>query len=110
MSHRLPKTLRIMSHRVQVVLVEGLQHHDGHSYSAAYGQYDPSIISIDLRKEDSVERNKVTLLHEALHAMIDVSNMAEANSEEESVTRLAPLLLNFIRENKAAIAFLQEVS
>lgn len=101
----LPKFLRLLSARIEVVLQDELTHGDG---APCYGIYDTDAMVIWLRTEDTRERRKVSLLHESLHAMIGVSNMAAAESEEEAVNRLAPLLLDFLRTNKAAVAYLQE--
>lgn len=102
---RLPKVLRLLSARVPVEVEDNLTHNDG---DACYGIFGNRELVIYLDRENSPERMKVTLLHEVLHALIGVANMAEATTEEEAVNRLAPLVLNFIRENKAAVAYLQE--
>ena len=103
--HRLPKTLRILSHRLTVELAPGLSHVG----TPAHGVYEDATLTITLDSDNVLERQKVTLIHEALHALIGVSNMGEAATEEEAVSKLSPLILNFIRENKAAVAWLQEV-
>lgn len=102
---RLPKTLRLLSARVEVALQPDLTHADGDS---CYGIYDTDAMVIWLRLGDSRERQKVTLIHEALHAMIAAGAVRDASDEEAAVTALAPLVLDFIRNNTGVIAYLQE--
>lgn len=99
-----PKFLRLLSAKVPVLRGKDLTH-DG---DACYGIYDTDALLIWLEESMTPERTKVTLVHETLHALIGVSNMAAATTEEEAVNRLAPLLLDFLRSNKAAVAYLQE--
>ena len=40
--------------------------------------------------------------------MLNTSKLDEVEDEEELVGRLAPVLLDFIRANRGAIAYLQE--
>ncbi|HET7070133.1 MAG TPA: hypothetical protein VFI40_04870 [Nocardioides sp.] len=51
-----------------------------------------------------------TFLHECLHGLISVAGLNDRfpdNEDEPFVDRLAPMLLDFIRRNKSAIAWLQ---
>lgn len=106
---RFPKVLRIVSARVPVALVSGIMHADEDGdLLPAYGMSYTDALRIELDEANSLERHKVTLIHEALHMMIAVANVPPAESEEEAVTVLAPLLLNFIRDNRATVTWLQE--
>lgn len=107
---RAPKHVRILSQRIAVEFVEGLTHEgddDEHAHRA-YGVFDPGVPGIALDKASGPERTKVTLVHECLHAMLNTSKLDEVEDEEELVGRLAPVLLDFIRANRGAIAYLQE--
>lgn len=109
MARRLPKFLRVSGMRIPVREEMGLEHQHEHGSFSAYGVYDPGIQSISLDMLMSPERRKVTLVHEALHAMLNASNIVlEEDDEEMLVGRMAPQLLNFLRSNESAILYLQE--
>jgi hypothetical protein len=111
---RLPRSIRILGHRVGVVQVENLTytvHVDGaddhhHDAWGLYEEYGP-IITLDSLA--GPERKKVTLIHETLHAAMSIAHIDEATSEEQLVTRLAPVLFDIIRNNKGLVSYLQEV-
>lgn len=110
---RQPKHVRILGQRIAVSTVENLMHEsdeegDDHGHRA-YGVFDPSLPAIYLDKASGVERTKVTLVHESLHAMLNTSKLDNVEDEEDLVSRLSPVLLDFIRANKGVIAYLQEV-
>lgn len=111
---RTPKRFRVSGHMVEVRVVDHLTHDNGHDdpdmrFSAAYGIYDPSEMAVYLTREMSVERQKNTLVHEALHAMLDIPHTNDnIETEEELVGKLATTLLDFIRQNKALVSYLQE--
>jgi hypothetical protein len=73
----------------------------------AYGVYTPQETTIYLNAENGRNRQKVTLMHESLHAMLDAAHCTIPH-EEDVVGMLAPLLVDFIRANKAATAYMQE--
>jgi hypothetical protein len=109
---RLPKQVRLLGQRITVGLVPELTHaaedeQGDLMYHAAYGIFSPQEPVIWLDSENGSERMKATFLHEVLHAAIDISHQS-IDDEEVVVGMLAPLLLDFIRANKAAVAYLQE--
>lgn len=78
-------------------------------FHRAYGVYDPAGPIIWLDTASGPERMKATLVHESLHALINAAHMAmDPADEEEMVGRLAPIILDFIRVNRGAVAYLQE--
>ena len=107
---RQPKFLRILGQRIAVTTVVGLTHEDEEDDHAhrAYGVFDPAEPSIAMDKDMGSERRKVTLVHEGLHAMLNTAKLDSVEDEEELVGRLSPILLDFIRANRGAIAYLQE--
>lgn len=113
---RLPKFLRIAGVRHVVRVIDTLTHDSGHEDEdgnmwahRAYGVYDPNAIDIRMDADNGSERNKVTLVHETFHAMFNLGNIAmDPEQEEEFCTRMAPMLLDFLRQNKGAVAYLQE--
>jgi Zn-dependent peptidase ImmA (M78 family) len=114
LSRRLPKFIRILGHRIGVGVIENLTHANEDPASEdhvhrAYGVYEQALPMIWLDKASGPERTKVTLVHETLHAMLDIARITESSNEEDLVGRLAPVVFSWLRENKAAIAYLQEV-
>jgi hypothetical protein len=109
-ARRLPKSIRIASHRIGIGKAENLHHHDHNdgSVAKAYAVSDLDDLFIWLDDQLGPERQKVSLLHEVLHMGLGVARI-DIDNEEEFVTKLAPMLFSFLRENKAAVAYLQEV-
>lgn len=105
---RLPKFIRVLGLKVALGQDWGLSYEDGGHSHSAWGLYDGDAPRVWLAKEAGVERVKATLVHEALHAMLSIAHIDEVDGEEELVTRLAPILHDFIRSNRGAIAYLQE--
>jgi hypothetical protein len=98
---------------MSVEVVDGLTHVDDalegewdHEH-AAYGVYYPNTSVIHLDSGNGRNRMKVTLMHESLHAMLDAAHVTVPD-EEDVVGILAPLLVDFIRGNRAATAYMQE--
>lgn len=117
MSRRTPRSVRLLSQRIEVAIEENLtvaaDHDDAENVEAvhghrAFGVFDPNQLIIWLDKASSSERRKVTLVHELLHAMLNVARIDKVETEEEFVGRAAPVLLSFLRENRAAVAYIQE--
>lgn len=112
---RLPSVVRIGGFRLPVIKVENLTFEvEGHGDEdverhRAYGLFDPNQMDISLDPANGAERLKGTLVHEVLHVAINVARLQMPHEdEEEFVSRMAPLLLDFLRQNKAAVAYLQE--
>lgn len=112
---RLPKFLRIGGFRLPVVVVDNLTFEvEGHGDEdvhamRAYGLFDPNQLDISIDRANGIERTKGTLMHEVLHVAINVARLQMPHEdEEEFVSRMAPLMLDFLRQNKAAVSYLQE--
>lgn len=110
---RLPKYIRIMGQKVSVQGTKGLTvpvtdaAGDEHDHNA-YGVYLPGYPGIVLDTDFGPERVKVTLVHEVVHAILNAGRLDMGEDEEEFVGRVSPLILDFIRSNRGAIAYLQE--
>lgn len=106
---RLPKFVRVGGLKVGIGKIDGLLHDNDHDTHRAYGVFDPGQYLIYLDGASSAERTKVTLVHEVLHMVINTARLElDPEDEEKLVGRTAPLLLDFIRANRGAIAYLQE--
>jgi hypothetical protein len=111
---RLPKFIRIagLKHGIGKVRNLSIAADDGvadEHLHRCYGTFEPGGPLIWLDAENGPERDKATLVHEVLHAVISTAHIDIDNDTEETlVSRMSPLVLDFIRANRGAIAFLQE--
>lgn len=116
----IPPSVTLMTQRIGIEFAPNLHHaadpHDSESHAhRAYGIYEEATQVITLDDALEFERLRETFLHENLHAMLSISQLdtlIEAQAEgfgEHLVATLAPVLLAWIRDNKFAVSFLQEV-
>lgn len=54
----------------------------------------------------TVERQRVTLMHELLHCCTELMHITDESSEEATVSALAPALVQVLRENPDLVAYL----
>lgn len=104
----LPRTIRLLGQVISIVSVPNLSHDN----EGCHGLYEPDLPRISINRGDGNERKRATLTHESLHAMFNAGALsaAPADDEEELVSRLAPILLSWVRENRAVIEYLTETS
>jgi Zn-dependent peptidase ImmA (M78 family) len=110
MARRLPKVIRLLTQKVEVIAIADLSMADAEDETHVhdlYGLFEPQTLRIFLDKDQAADRMRETFAHECIHAMLNVAHM-EFEEEEEVVKRLAPVLLAFLRENRGPIAYLQE--
>lgn len=89
----LPETVKVGLYIYRVVQHEQLRDDDG---TKCWGtiKYADGIINIETGH--TPERTLVTLLHEVLHGLDDVAGL---NLKEKQITRLAPVLASFLKDN-----------
>jgi len=103
--------MRVVGARIPIELEQGdLTFVDEHGHAApAFGLYSPTYQRIVLWSEQAHERRKNTLVHEAIHAMVNAAHIQMDNDDEEMLAgRLSPILLDFLRSNRGLILYLQE--
>jgi Zn-dependent peptidase ImmA (M78 family) len=111
---RLPKFIRIagLKHGIGKVRDLSIESDDGVSDShlhRCYGTFEPGGPLIWLDADNGPERDKATLVHEVLHAIVSTAHIdMDDETEETLVSRMAPLMLDFIRANRGAVLYLQE--
>ena len=107
----MPRVVRLLTQRIIVSKKAKLYlEEDGH-HSAAWGLFHTAGPSIEIAEGMGIDRQKVTFLHENLHLMLDVSQLDrlfEGGAEETLVGLLSPIMLSWMRENPAAMAYLME--
>lgn len=98
--------VRLLTQRIPIRVVEKLHFED----VSAYGAYSHDEPAIELDANLSFERERETLVHESLHAMLALTGDAflEPADEENLVTFLSPVVLSWLRDNPSLIRYVQE--
>lgn len=75
-----------------------------------WGMTDKARQVVALSPDQSEQRTRLTLLHEILHTLADITNLdgIDPGVEERLVTQLAPALLDLLRENPALVSYLTD--
>lgn len=119
---RPPKTLKVLGQRFDVTTLPGHVVVDAsHLFSVEeteglkmlLGLCEPDDMTITISENQGQDRMRETYLHEALHAVFSKARLQHEKvitgpEEETIVGRIAPILLDFVRTNKAVVAYLQE--
>lgn len=74
-----------------------------------YGATDHKSLAIFVSDRQAASQARDTLLHEALHAILDVTGIShecEGDEEERLIRRLSPALLQLLRDNPVLVQFL----
>lgn len=106
-SEKAPKRLYVLGQEIEV----RLEHNPTHEGHALLGHYTSDQSLIVLNDSMAPERARVTIVHEALHALLDATGLDNllSDHEEDLVSRLAPTLLSFLRENPDLLFYLEAV-
>lgn len=72
------------------------------------GHCDTGHLVIDVDPGQPVGQARDTTMHEALHAIVDLTglNHAWGDSEEDFICRLSPAILDLLRRNPKLVAYL----
>jgi hypothetical protein len=107
----MPSVVKLMAQRIPVVRTNQIIHEDSNGHRMeAWGLWDADSQTILMRKGQAPDRERTTFLHENLHALVSFGGLDVCQNEEDMVTRLAPLMLCWMRENPRALAYLTEKS
>lgn len=125
----LPKSMRLLTQKIVVTTEPDLHARfedtspksetdrdgDGEPHiHACYGVYSEAEQSITLDAGLHFERQRETLLHESLHAMLAVGQLdalmagSMEGFDEHLVSALAPILLSWMRDNPDVVVYLIE--
>lgn len=107
----LPRRVTLMTQRVPVERSDKIvwEPDDGGKAEVYYGLFKPDGPTIHIANDMGPEKERQTFVHENLHLMLEVAGLADSyDSDEKLATRLAPVLLAWLRENPGAIEYLQE--
>ena len=102
---RQTKTLTVHLHETSIG--EGTE--DKETTIDLLGMTDNDMQEVFLYTEQGPDKMRETFLHEHLHAMLTlagISDQADAEVEERIVKRLAPIMLQFLRDNPNVYTFL----
>lgn len=106
----LPRLIRVGARRYTVRCNQSAI--DSESVEAGaelHGVTNNTAMRIVLNPKNSEDRQRDTLLHEALHAMFNVAGIDQdlgSDTEERVVNRLAPILLDVLTRNPALTEYL----
>lgn len=111
-----PLAAWLLTQRIDISWVDNLHHasEDGEGNvvaQKAMGVYEMVEQTISMRNGMGFERERQTLLHENLHAMVAAGGLEVAfreDAEEHIVGVLAPVLLSWMRENPHIVKYLME--
>lgn len=99
----MPSYLQIGPYRYRVVMSEeAINFLSAKESARLYGHCDPERLTITVRSKIPRDVARETLLHESLHALLDLVGVAaelEDDQEESLVRRLAPALVRFALDN-----------
>jgi hypothetical protein len=104
----MPRVVRILSQKVAVLRSNAITHDD---YGNCHGIFYPATRNIEVVAGLSPDYEREVFLHENLHAIFSVSTLDRLMprlDEEKLVNSLSPFLLTWLRENRGAVAYLQE--
>jgi hypothetical protein len=115
-----PASIRLLTQRIDISEVEELTvpetnaHGETHNHRA-YGVYAETDQTISLDKDMGFERQRETLLHEVLHAVLAITHLDSVmltqggdGFDEHVVSVLSPVLLAWLRDNREVVAYLME--
>ena len=98
-----PRSVRVGPHVYSVTTEQ--------RHSDDYGETQIDRCEIRLAGKQGPSQLRETLLHESLHAMTSLAGLRVEwgeDRDESCVTRLAPILLDFLRRNPRVVEFLVE--
>lgn len=109
---RMPLTVNLMSTKIRVKRVPKIDISETHGPGAeAYGIFSDEEMRIEIADGQAPDRERVTYVHENLHAMLAASGLDKTTGgelDEEIATRLSPVLLSWLRDNPRVITWLRE--
>ena len=91
---KIPKSFELLGTTIKVVLV------DKDEFKRTYGQWSPDEMTIRIRRDISPDLSAHTLLHEVLHAALDLANYDEHGKDEQFVDIISGLLAQFHKTAK----------
>lgn len=108
----LPKGLLVGARRYTVICSQaGIDSESVERGEELHGVTNTSTMRVTLNPKNSADRQRDTLLHEALHTVLDLVGLNQdlgAEMEERVVNRLAPALLDLLRRNPRLVDYLME--
>lgn len=99
----LPNKIKIGPFTFKVNHVLDLREENG---QRLHGRHDSVFKVIDIEKKQCEQMKKETLIHECLHAMIDVAGLDFKGLEEAYVTAMSPIIFGWIKDNPKTITWI----
>lgn len=74
-----------------------------------YGHCSPSTQVITIADGIPKERQQAVVIHECLHALLELSGIAvDGDQEETFITKMSPIILMWMKDNPKLIKYLTE--
>jgi hypothetical protein len=113
----LPQTIEVGPYRYRVLTdIDAQITLAGHSpdsqdedHDGCVGLTDPHTLTILLDPTQASDALRATFAHELIHAIANLCDLGDDNSEEDWAARLGPQLCDVLRRNPAVVAYLTGV-
>lgn len=104
----LPNKVIVGPYHYQLKLATGLFKLDD-SDEELYGHFSPSTHVITISEGIPKERKQAVIIHECLHALLELSGLTvPADIEETFITKMSPFILMWMKDNPDLIKELME--
>lgn len=101
----LPNKIKVGPFSFKVNHIDGLRNVDD---VRLHGRHDSVFKIIDIEKKQCEQMKKETLIHECLHAMIDVAGLDFKGLEEAYVTAMSPIIFGWIQDNPKTVKWIMD--
>ena len=107
-----PKSVKIGPFTYRIVFIPQRDNHPllkvEKEHKISYADIDHWTLTIQVREDIAIDQQKVSLLHEILHACDELFSHDEMNqdSSEEYISRISATLLDVLRTNRSVIDWL----
>lgn len=104
----IPNEIKILGEKWMISSVDSIEAIPNEDGSEFLGETRCKANIIKIRNDLSPYRERQTLLHEILHAMLYVLGRYEIWDSEDDIQAMATGLLNLLRDNKELVEFLMK--
>ncbi len=101
----LPNKIKVGPFSFRVDHVLDLREENG---QRLHGRHDSVYKTIEVSKRQCEQMKKETLIHECLHAMIDVAGLDFKGLEEAYVTAMSPIIFGWIQDNPKTVKWIMD--
>ena len=100
---KITRQIKIGPYMFEVKHVPDLRDEDG---KKLYGRHDGTYKVIEISSRQCEDMKRETVIHECLHAIIDVTGLDVKGLEESYVTAMSPVIMSWMRDNKKMVKWI----